>query len=53
MAFEEPEQEKKTEDVNFDKQQWSDFLNRFVGILTDSPIERGEQGKYEIREKIR
>ena len=52
-AFEEPEQENKAEDVDFDKQQWSEFLNRFAGILEDSPIERGEQGTYEIREEIR
>jgi len=52
-AFEEPEQEKKAEDVDLEKQQWSEFINRFAGILADSPIERGEQGTYEIREEIR
>jgi len=45
-AFEEPEQENKAEDVNSDKQQWSEFLNRFAGILADSPIQQGEQGTY-------
>lgn len=52
-AFEEePEQKNKTLDVDFDKQKWSEFLNKFAGALADSPIERGEQGSYENREEI-
>ena len=29
---------------------WQDFINETYGCLADSPIERGEQGEYEIRE---
>ena len=31
---------------------WHDFLNKYAGCLADSPIERGDQGDYEIREEI-
>ncbi|MGA1867150.1 MAG: hypothetical protein ACMUJM_01245 [bacterium] len=32
---------------------WPDFIKVTYGCLADDPIKRGDQGKYEIREKIR
>jgi hypothetical protein len=32
---------------------WYNFVQETYGCLADAPIERGEQGKYEIREAIR
>ena len=32
---------------------WHNFIQETYGCLADAPIERGEQGKYEIREAIR
>ena len=31
---------------------WHQFIEETYGSLTDDPIERGEQGQYEIREAI-
>ena len=31
---------------------WHEFINATYGCLADDPIERGDQGKYEIREVI-
>lgn len=36
-------------DVEID---WPDFIKETYGCLADDPIERGKQGKYEIRETI-
>jgi hypothetical protein len=33
--------------------EWHNFIQETYGCLADSPIERGEQGKYEVREAIR
>jgi hypothetical protein len=30
--------------------EWRTFLDKFAGCLADDPIERGDQGKFEIRE---
>ena len=32
---------------------WHSFIQETYGCLADAPIERGEQGKCEIREAIR
>ncbi len=32
---------------------WEAFIDRYAGCLNESPIERGEQGTYEIREEFR
>jgi len=32
--------------------EWRQFINETYGCLADSPIERGSQGDYEIREEI-
>ena len=31
---------------------WHDFIEETYGSLADAPIERGDQGKFEIREEI-
>ena len=31
---------------------WEEFIEATYGCLTDNPIERGEQGQFEIRETI-
>ena len=33
--------------------EWHNFIQETYGCLADAPIERGEQGKYEVREAIR
>jgi len=35
------------------KSVWHEFVKETYGSLADSPIERGEQGIYEIREVIK
>ena len=32
---------------------WKQFVNETYGCLADDPIERGEQGFYEIREEFK
>jgi len=31
---------------------WHNFIEQTYGCLADDPIERGEQGQYEVREAI-
>ena len=31
---------------------WKDFINETYGCLADAPIERGDQGYYEMREVL-
>jgi hypothetical protein len=31
---------------------WREFIENTYGCLADDPIERGEQGQYEVREVI-
>lgn len=39
--------------TNYDaSENWLNFISRTYGSLSNSPIERGKQGKYESREKI-
>ncbi|MBN2088611.1 hypothetical protein JW964_03315 [candidate division KSB1 bacterium] len=35
-----------------DNSEWLQFINLTYGCLFDSPIERGNQGDFEIRENI-
>lgn len=37
----------KKEDI-----EWHNFIEETYGCLADAPIERGEQGQYEIREAV-
>ena len=31
---------------------WSDFIEQTYGSLADDPLERGDQGQYEVRESF-
>ncbi len=37
---------------NIGTMDWHNFIDQTYGCLADDPIERGEQGDYEIREVI-
>ncbi len=39
--------------LNVEDLEWHDFIAETYGCLADAPIERGDQGQYEIREAIR
>lgn len=34
------------------KRDWQFFIDKFAGCLADDPVERGDQGTFEIREKF-
>lgn len=33
-------------------EDWHSFIDRFSGCLSDTPIERGDQGDFEIRDEL-
>lgn len=33
-------------------EEWQQFVEKTTGILADDPIERGDQGEFEIRDEI-
>ena len=33
-------------------EEWQSFIEKTYGCLADDPIERGDQGEFEIREEI-
>jgi hypothetical protein len=33
------------------KMEWKRFIEKFAGCLADTPIERGDQGNFEIRKE--
>ena len=33
--------------------EWHRFLDKFAGSCSDAPLQRGEQGDYEVREPLR
>ena len=33
--------------------EWHSFIRETYGCLSETPIERGDQGEYEVREAIR
>jgi hypothetical protein len=39
--------------TDFDKKLWHDFIEETYGCLADDPIERGDQGAFEIRDDFR
>ena len=39
-------------DADNDLTEWRAFVSETYGCLADDPIERGEQGTYEIREVL-
>ena len=58
-TFEEPDDStrsaKKATSSNIDtrNREWKKFIETFAGSLSNSPIERGSQGKFEIRESFK
>lgn len=36
-----------------DEESWRDFVASTYGSLSDTPIERGEQGEFEVRDPLR
>jgi len=34
------------------KEDWYRFIDSFAGCLADTPIERGDQGDFELREEV-
>jgi len=44
--------QKQVKEANDDQTEWQAFVNETYGCLADDPIERGEQGVYEIREVL-
>lgn len=58
-VFESPSRGKKLSFSNKRKinkrdlaQDWHQFIEETYGCLAEDPIERGDQGKFEIREEI-
>jgi hypothetical protein len=47
-ALEEPRQEDRPRPV--DAAEWKAWIAETYGSMADAPIERGEQGSYEVRE---
>ena len=41
----------QTEAIN-KQSEWHSFIQETYGCLSDTPIERGDQGAYEVREVI-
>ncbi len=39
-------------DENEERKEWLSFIRSTYGSLSDDPIERGDQGEFEIRETI-
>jgi hypothetical protein len=35
------------------KEEWQRFVEKFAGCLADTPIERGDQGKFELRSRLK
>ncbi len=59
QAFESiPTSKQNIDDAEFskakdeEKKEWLAFIENTYGCLSDDPIERGEQGEFEIREVI-
>ena len=53
-ALESPlDSDESSPDTTVQSSSWGEFIKATYGCLTDDPIERGEQGQYEIRETIR
>jgi hypothetical protein len=49
-AFEEPTEGKPFQESK--DAEWKAFVNKFAGCMANDPIKRGDQGTFELREKI-
>lgn len=38
--------------TQFDRAEWLAFIESTAGSLADNPIERGDQGEFEVRDEI-
>ena len=36
-----------------EKKEWKRFVEKFAGCLADTPLERGDQGKFELRTELK
>lgn len=53
-AFEHPESPAmRGLEVRSDPEEWRSFLAETYGSTAESPLERGEQGSFELREPLR
>ncbi|SLM31657.1 conserved hypothetical protein [Desulfamplus magnetovallimortis] len=48
----EQKQTQEQKQMQQEKNEWLAFIENTYGCLSDDPIERGDQGNYEIREVI-
>ena len=39
-------------EIENDRQEWFQFIDKFAGCLENDPIVRGPQGKFEVRERL-
>jgi len=44
--------ERETRATRQARQDWLAFVHETYGCLADDPIERGDQGRYEVRENL-
>ena len=44
--------ELEDEEKTTGNEDWYRFLDKFAGCLSDTPIERGNQGNFEIRDDL-
>lgn len=52
--FEEPDEFTASKTgIENKKEEWKRFVEKFAGCLADTPIERGDQGKFEVREELK
>ncbi len=51
-TFEIPDKSDDFLEIETDRQDWFEFIDKFAGCLEDDPIERGPQGEFEVRERI-
>ena len=51
-AFEYPNIRQPSSTVPSTDEQWSAFLDQFAGACAEAPLQRGEQGQYEERERL-
>ncbi len=47
-----PEQDSSHRHKPSSEQSWEAFVNATYGMFADDPIERGEQGEFEVRETL-
>jgi hypothetical protein len=51
-ALEDPSEETNARFQTGDEASWKAWIAKTYGSMADAPIERGEQGSYEVRESF-